>query len=182
MALLRAVAWLLRFKSYMLVVKESNPDRTMQGGCLKVIDLKQAERDVVRLVQKDVYSEILLHLEHSGEGGITHTKLGSLSKLNPILNDGLICVGGRLSYSRNLHTTKYPPILPQKHIVSDLIIRYYHVTEGHCGVAHVLSTIRACFWIAQGGAAVKRVIGGCIKCRRQNALPCKQIMSPLPCA
>jgi hypothetical protein len=64
--------------------------------------------------------------------------------------------------------------------LNDMIVRYYHLLEGHSGVAHVLASIRRRFWIVKGDAAMKRIIGKCLKCRRQLAVPTSQLMAPLP--
>ena len=46
----------------------------------------------------------------------------------------------------------------------------------------MLASVRQKFWILRGHAAVRRVIGKCVKCRFWNARPCEQIMAPLPIA
>ena len=51
----------------------------------------------------------------------------------------------------------------------------------HVGASHVLASVRQKFWILRGHAAVRRVIGKCIKCRLWNSSPCEQIMAQLPC-
>ena len=38
------------------------------------------------------------------------------------------------------------------------------------------------FWILQGHAAVRRVVGKCLKCRRWNTRPYEQMMAPPPSA
>ena len=52
--------------------------------------------------------------------------------------------------------------------------------EGHVGISQVLATIRQKFWVLQGPAAVKRVVGECLTCQRWNSRPESQIMAPLP--
>ena len=44
----------------------------------------------------------------------------------------------------------------------------------------MLASVRQKFCILRGHAAVRRVIGKCLKCRFWNARPCEQIMAPLP--
>ena len=104
----------------------------------------------------------------------------ALRKLNPILVDGVIRVGGRLERAPISFITKHPMILPPKHHVTELVIRHYHHQEGHSGARQVLSTIQQKFWIIRGPAAVRRILGKCVDCRKRNARPCEQIMAPLP--
>ena len=104
-----------------------------------------------------------------------------LRKLSPFLHDGVICVGGRLNNASIPFSAKHPMILPSKHPVTDLIIKDYHEKEGHVGACHVLASLRQRFWNLRGNAAVRRVLGKCLKYRFWNSSPCDQIMAQLPC-
>ncbi|XP_068738151.1 uncharacterized protein, partial [Montipora capricornis] len=104
-----------------------------------------------------------------------------LRKLSSFLHDGVICVGGRLNNASMPFSAKHPMILPSKHPVTDLIIKDYHEKEGHVGACNVLESLRQSFWILRGNAAVRRVLGKCLKCRFWNSSPCDQIMAQLPC-
>ena len=105
-----------------------------------------------------------------------------LRKLNPVVVDGIIRVGGRLGNTDAVsYASKNPIILPNKHHVTDLIIRHYHQV-GHVDTTQVLVAITRKFWILKSGTAVRRVISKCIKCRKLNAKPEQQIMAPLPVA
>ena len=73
-------------------------------------------------------------------------------------------------------------LLPDAILCTDLIIRDCHEREGYVGAGQVLASIRQKFWILRGHAAVRRVIGKCLKCRLWKAKPCGQIMAPLPSA
>ena len=105
-----------------------------------------------------------------------------LHKLNPVVVNGTIRLGGHLGNADAVaYASKHPIVLPKKHHVTDLIIHHYHQV-GHVGTTKVLAAIRKKFWILKGGMAIRRVISKCIKCRRWNAKPEKQIMAPLPIA
>ena len=64
--------------------------------------------------------------------------------------------------------------------MTELIIRYHHVKEGHTGTQQVLAAIRSKYWIVKGNSAVRRVIGQCVSCRRYLANMGQQMMAPLP--
>jgi len=55
-----------------------------------------------------------------------------------------------------------------------------HESVGHLGQEHVLTNLRLKYWIIQGRAAVRRVLGNCLTCRKQNALKGQQVMADLP--
>nr|CAH8829358.1 unnamed protein product [Trichobilharzia regenti] len=78
------------------------------------------------------------------------------------------------------YETRHPALLPCYHPVTDLIIRHYHVLEGHLGTSQVLSSIRCKFWIVKGGTAVRKIIDKCMECKLRNARPVQQMMAPLP--
>ncbi|KAK4474338.1 hypothetical protein MN116_000491 [Schistosoma mekongi] len=96
------------------------------------------------------------------------------AKLNEV-----VCVGGRLDHSMSRRTT-HPIILPSDHPTPHLIIRHYHSIEGHLGTTQVLASVQAKYWILKGGATTRRVISGCMECRRRNVRLCQQLMGPLP--
>jgi len=71
-------------------------------------------------------------------------------------------------------------ILPEKHYVTNLIIRDCHDREGHVGAGQVLASVRQKFWILRRHAAVRHIIGGSLQCRFWNPRLCEQIKAPLP--
>ena len=75
---------------------------------------------------------------------------------------------------------KHPAILPKRHHVVDLIIQQAHEEVGHSGREHVLSQLRERYWIVSGNAAVRRVLGRCLSCRRRQGQFLGQKMANLP--
>lgn len=175
----KAVAWLTRFKSFLLVVKGLRKDSTVKVGMLTVSDLKQARSDILRLVQREAFVQEykVLSADSSHEKVL---KNGPLRKLCPVFIDGLIKVGGRLRLSTYGDEFKHQVILPSKHNITNLIIKHIHAMEGHNGVSHVLASLRQEFWVLKGATTIKGVIGKCLKCRRTRAPSAGQMMAPLP--
>ena len=65
-----------------------------------------------------------------------------LGSLRPVLEDGVLRVGGRLQKSVVLSwDEKHPMILP-KHHVSQLIVRHYHESAAHSGREQTLCELR----------------------------------------
>ncbi|KAK3886009.1 hypothetical protein Pcinc_009834 [Petrolisthes cinctipes] len=169
----KAVAWLLRFKNYL---KGSKRDANNCSKFLTVDDINQAEKSIIQVVQKESFSEELSALK----GGLKVKSNSSLYKLNPVLHDGLIRVGGRISKAPICFDAKHPIILPYKHHITEIIIQEFHERAGHQGREHVLSSLRESFWILKCNAAVRRVLSKCIKCRRYQAPVMQQKMANLP--
>lgn len=176
-SLQKAIAWLLRFKKYCLN-KYANNKPAPDTCALSVQELKTAAEEVVKIVQSEVYSKDLQSLASKSERKGT----GSLTKLRPILVDGILRVGGRLENATIPEVQKHPIILPGNHHVTDMIIRQHHAALGHSGIDMVLSSVRKQFWVTSGKYAVKRIIDKCFKCRKRSAPFGKQFMAPLPSA
>ena len=188
-----SVAWLLRFREYLQSRVSKIPPRV---GNLMVGEISRATREIVQVIQAQSFPKELEMLSKelltsSLDSSLSPSSrkrfacvgyLSPLRKLSPFIHNGIICVGGRLERAPISFDAKHPMILPGKNYVTDLIIKGYHEAEGHIGANQVLTSIRRKFWILQGHSAVRRVIGRCLKCRQWNALPCQQVMAPLPSA
>ena len=179
--ILRAVSWWTRYKCQLMIMTAVRPYNHLNIGPLLPSELEQAERDLIRMLQLHAYPIEMQRLA-SKEPNARKTFLihSAIRKLNPVLVDGLMRVGGRLGNSNLSFESKHPLIIPSNHHVTSVLILHVHAKEGHAGENHILSTIRRRFWIVKGRAAVKRVIRHCMFCRRQNAAVGKQLMSALP--
>ena len=174
--LLKCVAWLLRYKTYLQLMANGRGGMNLRLGNIKIDEMRSSGIEVLKTIQRDSFPDELRALTE----GSSLPNNRRLRKLCPVLLKGLFCVGGRLQWSCLSEVAKHPIILPTKHHVIDLIIRHYHEIEGHVGRMQVLAAIRRKFWILQGGSAVRRVVGACMRCRKQLAQPSQQQMSPLP--
>lgn len=103
-----------------------------------------------------------------------------LSKLNPILENGLLRVGGRLKTANISFAQKHPIILPSNHVIAQKILINIHETNGHCGREHVLSILRETLWITKANSATRKVLLNCVTCRKIRAKPSFQQMADLP--
>lgn len=88
----------------------------------------------------------------------------SLFKLNPVLQDGILRVGGRLSRSTLPEESKQPET-PDKNLhVTKLILREIHENLCHSGRNHVLSKLQTKYWIPSANSAIRRVLSKCAHC------------------
>lgn len=89
--------------------------------------------------------------------------------LTPIWKGGLLRSKTRLEYSEALSDeVKYPIILPKKHVVTRLIVKYNHESEGcRMGINYTLNHLREKYHVLHGREMVKNVIRECHECKRR---------------
>ena len=179
----RAIAWWLRLKKVLQEkVRKTTP---IQDGdnTLTVKEIEGAEKAIFQYVQSHAFSEEMNVLRDPGDSGETTpkvTKGSKLYKLDPIYQDGLLRVGGRLRRAMIPSEAKHQVILPKKHHVTSLLVRYTHHRVGHQGQNHVLAEIRQRYWILGAGVVVRSMLKRCVNCRKYQARLGKQKMADLP--
>ncbi|KFD67379.1 hypothetical protein M514_11047, partial [Trichuris suis] len=146
-------------------------------GPLTSTELRNAEKVWFRIAQQEAFTRELALLG-------SQERLPASSKLihlDPFLAfDNLLRVGGRIEKAELSYDGRHPIILPYKHVVVDLLIRQCHIRQLHAGTEHTLAVLRQNFWILKGRSAVKRIVRGCVICRRFSSNPFGQKMAPLP--
>ena len=143
---------------------------------ITVAEMKVAEMELLKFIQRECYQDELASLTTSG----MVKKSSSLHKLDHIMINDELRVGGRLQRSTIPDESKHQLILPRNHHVTDLIIRYYHQISGHSGREYVLSLLRSRYWIIHGNKAVRRILGSCVDCHKRQRAPGQQKMAELP--
>jgi len=189
----KIVAWILRYKSTLrrrIQLRKANEKisyqrNTEKGTPLSVSELKEAEEEIIKHVQNQGFKEEMQVLRRTtketqeSKRKCEVKKCSSIYKLDSILENGLIRVGGRLHNAPIKNDAKHPAILPKKHHVTDLIITYYHRASGHSGVEYTLSLIRQNYWIIGARSSVRNIVNKCFNCRRRQA-SLQQKMASLP--
>ncbi len=84
-------------------------------------------------------------------------------KLKPFLHNGLLRVGGKHANASLSCDIKFSVIFPNKHHVTDIVVRDCHENVGR---EHILCSLRERYWTIKGTTAVHKVIGECVKCCR----------------
>ena len=196
----RAVAYILRLKRYLKARAEQvratqrgqkredgesepsaagTPDRTRHqdtSALLSPEEMEEAETAIVIFVQATSYQAEIRKLKKKEEV----KRSSPINRLDPVLQQDVLRVGGRLGRSLEAYESKHPAILPAKTHVTELIIQHVHQTVGHQGRQHVLASLREKFWVLRANAAVRRVLSRCLVCRRLQARPLTQKMANLP--
>ena len=91
-------------------------------------------------------------------------KSSNIFKLDPILSQPLIRVGGRLQRVPINTDARHPVILPKKHHVVKLLIQYYYHLAGHSGLEYTLSLTRQRYCIINGRSDVRNILNKCFSC------------------
>ena len=184
----KSVAWLLRMKTFWrnraAHVDWSFPlnpigGKEFEDALLTLIRLsqQQAMPDLVDTLEKVSWYEIMT----GGHGDLAKTSLQSLQRFCPIVQDGVIRVGGRLQRSSYPTDVKHPIVLPKRHHVTGLVIMDAHCNSGHNASQYVLNKLRRRFHVIGQGRTVKHYIKlNCMVCRNQDANFGTQLMAPLP--
>lgn len=200
-----AVAWFLKFKNILCLLttkrkeilatcvnKDSQSQRykvcnemkafkaSLCGQSISLDDLLKAEKAIVEFSQKQRYSEEMSRIEKTSLAGKRLNKFSSLYKLDPVMDDGVLRVGGRLDKSAMPEETKRPIILPKDLHISTLILQHIHEQLGHAGRNHVLSHLRKKYWIINANSAARKVLSKCVVCKRVRGKIGEQKMADLP--
>ncbi|KAK2910703.1 hypothetical protein Q8A73_008418 [Channa argus] len=189
----RAVAWFLRLKDMLLTSSRRRKgllQNTVQNIQLRrkklnyktrkknltVDELKEAEVDIIRHCQRKSFPDEISSLLK----GEAVKRSSHIHRLNPVLQDGILRVGGRLSRAAMPEESKHPAILAKNHRVSQLILQDIHERIGHGGRNHVLSTLRQRYWIPNAISAIRKILSSCRTCRRLHGATGRQQMADLP--
>lgn len=198
-----AVAWFLRIKQCLKLLRQNRKEiqaavcedekdlekqksevakrmenfkATLSGQSLHLEDHAKAEKAIICFVQGQRFKDEVALLET----GVNVKKDSQLYKLDPVLEGGILRVGGRLSRSSMPEETKHPVILAKDLHVSTLILRHIHQQLAHGGRNHVLSHLRKKYWITNANSAIRKVISECVTCKRHRGKISDQKMADLP--
>ncbi|KAM9741924.1 uncharacterized protein ACNS7B_012839 isoform 1-T4 [Menidia menidia] len=140
-------------------------------------EMAQAKNVILKETQKAHFQKELSALNT----GKPVSKQSPLQKLSPVLQNGLITVGGRLKHSEIENFEKSPVILPKDSHISLLLTRHHHELVKHQGRHLTEGAIRAAgLWLIGGKRLVNSVIHKCIICRKLRGKQEQQRMADLP--
>lgn len=170
----RVVATLNRLANNWIANKQHLP--TSPGTSPSLAELESAERHLWKLQQAKFWPQELIDLRRSGHV----TKSSPLHRLSPILQDGLIRVGGRLSHSQLAYKQQHPPILSAKDWITTLLIRAVHHISLHSGPSTMLGLLSARAHVVGAKRALRSLSRKCVHCQRTYARSTNQRMADLP--
>lgn len=144
-------------------------------GEITADEIRMAEKSILLLVQRESYGDVLKALESKSVLRQPYRNLALF-----VDEDGLIRVGGRLKYSAIPYDGKHQVLLPQKHHITETIVRGLHQEHFHVGQNGLLAIVREHYWPVHAKQIIKKVVSSCQVCARQRPVPGVQFMGNLP--
>ncbi|GIY57335.1 reverse transcriptase [Caerostris darwini] len=167
----RVAAYCLRF------VNNCRNSKDKITGFLNTSELTNAINMLIKSVQFIVFNNEITALKRN-QALSCRSKILSL---NPFLdNSGILRVGGRLRHANIAYGHKHQMLLKKGHILTDLIVGYYHKILLHAGPQLVQSSIQEQYWIIGARDVIRHLIRKYVKCCRIRTSITNQIMSDLP--
>ncbi|XP_062714172.1 uncharacterized protein LOC134290955 [Aedes albopictus] len=182
--LVRAVGYVLRFRSNLQ--KRLRKQQLPGTISLSSEELLEAERMIIRSLQREVFSEeyAILDSKQQSENDEPKTvkKTSKIYKLCPFVGvDGVLRKDGRIGAAPWLTIeAKFPAILPKAHYVTELVVDEIHRKFGHSNNETVVNEIRQRYHVSELRAVVRRVAQRCQRCKMRKATPLPPRMSSLP--
>ena len=169
-------SWSLAVRAVARIQRRINNDKS--SGHTTVIEREEAERFIIKDLQRHVYSDDLTALSRGTKPQIHR----ELCKLDAFMDkDGVLKVGGRLCESSFPYAFKHPTIIPKNQHITKLIIAHFHEKVKHQGKGLTINEIRSNgYWIPGMNRAVASYIWHCVTCRKLRRPTEMQRMSDLP--
>ena len=180
--LLKFIALCLRCQTRFLTRKrQSNQDvqRSSEALSFKSVtcpELDRAETEIIKFDQSHVFAEEI----EAVKAGSCVKKSSPLVKLDPILVDGLLRVGGRLSRAPLPDESRHQIIISKESPLASLLVNFFHAKSGHSGREYVLALLRERFWLIRANTTVRSVLSSCFDCKRRQKPVGEQKMADLP--
>ncbi|XP_037295821.1 uncharacterized protein LOC119189653 [Manduca sexta] len=103
-----------------------------------------------------------------------------LFKLDPVLEDGVLRVRGRIGAATVPDDAKRPVILDGRHPVTKLIVLQEHCAAGHANRERVTNDLRQKYWIIHLRPTVRTVERDCALCKVRRTKPQPPATGDLP--
>lgn len=128
---------------------------------MTVEERERAAEVVIKLAQQQAFPQEMKALE----GGCSLPSSSPLFRLDPLVDKGLLRIGGRLKQSSLSRELKHPVIHPKNPYVTKLILSHYHERICHHGRSQTQMELRANgFWLIGGSKSVAKLIHNYTMC------------------
>ena len=95
--------------------------------------------------------------------------------------DEVIRLNSQLQYAEFLpYDVRDPIVLPPKHWVTKLIVKYYYEMDNNSRTNQTMSLLSTKYWIIAANEEIIEWERECATCKRRKAKHAEQIMAPLP--
>ncbi len=181
--LLRAMAYVLRFIGNS---KLKLQERSL--GILSDNELLAATNCLYRQSQFDCFKDELLIVRWNKTAPLhqqkDYDKTSIIRTCSPYLDDfGVLRVMGRLDNAHSIsESAKHPIILAKDHLITHLIVDWYHRKYLHLHHQTVLNEIRQIYWIPKLRVVLNGIRNSCQKCKNASSAPKIPEMGSIPTA
>ncbi|XP_023937546.1 uncharacterized protein LOC112045551 [Bicyclus anynana] len=173
-----------RFSSYEKLIRSTARILVFVDICRKrstsieVRHLKLAEYLWQRTAQEESFADDLSRLRT----GKAIQRTSRLIKVDPVLEEGLLRVRGRIDAAIAPDQIKRPIILDGRHPFTKLLLAREHCAAGHANNERVVNDVRQKYWVINLRPAVKKVARECLLCRLRRSTPNVPAIGNLPAA
>ena len=141
-------------------------------------DLKKAKIELIRYEQWNCFGNIMSKMQTNENFSLPSKS--PLVKLNPVIVNSLLRVGGHLDRASVSFDLKHPIILPHTSHLTNLIVLHCYCITGHGRANMTLNQLLQRYRILRSTAVVCRVLNFCMHCRQCYEKPGAQKMADLP--
>lgn len=139
--------------------------RTLCGQKLSLDDMTQADEAIISYSQSQSLSKENACFEKR-KPDVNRNR--TILRLDPVLKDALVRVGGRIFKSSMPQKLLRPVLLTKESHIAKLILRALHERVGHGGRCYMLSRLSLKYWILHANTAARKVINECMFCCSQK--------------
>lgn len=145
---------------------------------LTVSEIQKGGELIIQLVQRLTFHKEIKML--TNEQPLPSKSM--FGKLSVFLDKNkLLRVGGRMSQAAGMpYDEKHALLLPHDHVVTRLIVTWYHFENLHAGPKALLAIVRQMYWPLNGQVLANQTVHSCIRCSRAKPVTFQQIMGDLP--
>lgn len=182
--LLRAIARSLKLydamialiKSKEFAIPKASKEMRERFKChqLEPIDLQRAELFIIRKMQREACTKDYKALLKGQFASNTE-----LLQLHVFLDDQKVMrIDSRVNLKREKYPQRFAPFVPRKHMLTTILLYYYHEAYAHIHLESQVAAVRASFWIPNLRTALNAIRSNCNHCRAVTIM--SPVMAPLP--
>jgi len=153
------------------------PNLGLKKESISVEELPAAEIAVARCLQRQNFARWMIESTDGDQPLKLRNESSTVMKLDLILVDNVLCVGGRLDKAPLSCEARHPTILPHVSHRMELVIRHFHERVAHFGVNHALNVICQRYGINKAAVTVCPYDIQVCSCRRRHSQPGRQLMA-----
>ena len=147
------------------------PPQQRKGGLIMAEEFHRVNLQWVKDTQQAVYWKEINNLQLIVKQPKT-PRVTLVRQLRLFLDaDGLLRCGGHIHNAPVSEATKFPYLLPSKHLLSRLIILDIHVRICHSGTTATVTALRQSYWIPAARQYIKSILCHCVTCRKVTGRP-----------